>query len=186
MTGRYQTRSGIWPGVFEPSNTGGLPHNETTIAELLKSKGYATSIVGKWHLGVGKDNEYLPQSHGFDSYFGVPYSHDMCACVTCFYPSDHCLDNCDKRYVQCPLFANTTIVEQPVNLLTLDDQYTEQATKWISDKATEKTPFFLYLAFQVSVILHIIYNTFTHKKVCNRVCSNLRLSYLKDKDFFSI
>ena len=65
MTGRYQTRSGIWPGVFGANSAGGnvgvflslanpnvlgLPHNETTIAEVLKEEGYATAIVGKWHL----------------------------------------------------------------------------------------------------------------------------------------
>ena len=46
----------------------GLPHNETTIAEGLKSVGYKSSIIGKWHLGVGHNNEYLPTKQGFDSY----------------------------------------------------------------------------------------------------------------------
>ena len=49
--------------------TVGLPHNETTIAEYLKEVGYSTAIVGKWHLGVGANNEYLPTNHGFDYYY---------------------------------------------------------------------------------------------------------------------
>ena len=49
--------------------TVGLPHNETTIAEYLKEVGYSTAIVGKWHLGVGANNEYLPTNHGFDQYY---------------------------------------------------------------------------------------------------------------------
>ncbi len=53
LTGRYQTRSGIYPGVLEDDSIGGLPHNETTIAEILKPLGYKTAIIGKWHLGVG-------------------------------------------------------------------------------------------------------------------------------------
>ncbi len=57
LTGRYQTRSGIYPGVFEEKDVGGLPHNETTIAEMLKPLGYKTAIVGKWHLGVGEYTE---------------------------------------------------------------------------------------------------------------------------------
>ena len=149
LTGRYQSRSGIWPGVLLPSHTGGLPLNETTIAELLKTQGYATGIVGKWHLGVGKDNIYLPPNHGFDSYFGVPYSHDMCPCTTCFYPNTHCWNSCDPTYTKCPLYENTTIVEQPVDLLSLDERYAQHAKDWISEKAAGKSPFFMYLSFQV-------------------------------------
>ena len=69
MTGRFQIRSGVYPSVFHVPSIGGLPHNETTIAEYLKEAGYTTGIVGKWHLGVGANNEYLPTNHGFDSYY---------------------------------------------------------------------------------------------------------------------
>ena len=68
LTGRYQTRSGVWPGVFSPPDIGGLPWNETTIAEYVKQAGYSTAIVGKWHLGVGLNGEYLPAHQGFDYY----------------------------------------------------------------------------------------------------------------------
>lgn len=77
MTGRYQTRSGIYPGVLYPGSIGGLPLNETTIAEVLKPLGYATAAVGKWHLGVGAKGMFLPTQQGFDQYLGIPYSHDM-------------------------------------------------------------------------------------------------------------
>jgi len=63
--------------VLYPGSRGGLPLNETTIAELLKPLGYATAAVGKWHLGVGPKGMYLPTHQGFDQYLGIPYSHDM-------------------------------------------------------------------------------------------------------------
>nr|XP_033815396.1 arylsulfatase A isoform X2 [Geotrypetes seraphini] len=77
LTGRYQTRSGIYPGVFYPGSRGGLPLSEITIAEMLKMQGYATAIVGKWHLGVGVNGSFLPTRQGFDHFLGVPYSHDQ-------------------------------------------------------------------------------------------------------------
>ena len=77
LTGRYQTRSGIYPGVLYPGSIGGLPLNETTIAELLKPLGYATAAVGKWHLGIGAKGMFLPTNQGFDQYLGIPYAHDM-------------------------------------------------------------------------------------------------------------
>lgn len=77
LTGRYQTRSGIYPGVLYPGSRGGLPLNETTIAEVLKPLGYATAAMGKWHLGVGANGKFLPTKQGFDQYLGIPYSHDM-------------------------------------------------------------------------------------------------------------
>lgn len=74
MTGRQFPRTGV-PGVFRPTTRDGLNTNETTIAEQLKKKGYATAIVGKWHLG--QRQVYLPVNRGFDYYLGIPYSDDM-------------------------------------------------------------------------------------------------------------
>lgn len=74
MTGRQPTRIGV-PGVYTPVTNAGLPLNETTVAEFLKTQGYATGIMGKWHLG--QRHVYLPGSRGFDEYLGVPYSDDM-------------------------------------------------------------------------------------------------------------
>ena len=92
LRGRYQTRSGIYPGVLNCGSVGGLP--QTTTAELLKPKGYKTAIVGKWHLGVGNDGMYLPTHQGFDTYLSIPYSHDMCPCKICFYPNASCASSC--------------------------------------------------------------------------------------------
>lgn len=74
LTGCYPNRIGISGALF-PHNEVGLNAQETTIAEMLKEKGYATGIFGKWHLGHHK--EFLPLQHGFDEYVGLPYSNDM-------------------------------------------------------------------------------------------------------------
>ncbi|XP_065827553.1 arylsulfatase A-like [Oscarella lobularis] len=150
LTGRYQTRSGIWPGVFGANSAGGLPHNETTIAEVLKEEGYATAIVGKWHLGVGftKNNTYLPIHQGFDYYLGIPYSHDMCPCLICFYPDQPCFDKCRTSETPCPLFENSTIIQQPADFTTLAATYTNAATAFIRKNSESDQPFFLYVAYQ--------------------------------------
>ena len=143
LTGRYQTRSGIYPGVLRCGGVGGLPLNETTIAELVKTKGYKTAMVGKWHLGVGENGMYLPTHQGFDSYLGIPYSHDMCPCKTCFYPHAPCDISCLSGIVSCPLYENTDIIQQPVDLTTLAEKYSQAATGFIKDNAG-KNPFFTW------------------------------------------
>ncbi|KAG7456170.1 hypothetical protein MATL_G00248930 [Megalops atlanticus] len=146
LTGRYQTRSGIYPGVFYPGSRGGLPLNETTIAEVLKPLGYATAIIGKWHLGVGPDRMYLPTNQGFDHYLGIPYSHDQGPCqnLTCFPPDIKCFGTCDQGLVTIPLFANDTIKQQPVSLPDLEKSYSDFATQFIMTNTMRKQPFFLY------------------------------------------
>jgi arylsulfatase A-like enzyme len=72
MTGRQYTRVGC-PGVFGDSSTTGLPLNETTVADQLKKAGYATAIMGKWHLG--QRPMFLPGARGFDTYLGIPCVH---------------------------------------------------------------------------------------------------------------
>lgn len=74
MTGRQNLRTGV-PGVLPNSAPTGLPLNETTLAEQLKTVGYATAAVGKWHLGQRR--VYLPHNRGFDQYLGIPFSVDM-------------------------------------------------------------------------------------------------------------
>jgi arylsulfatase len=74
LTGRLPMRSGL-TRVLNPQSTGGLADSEITLAQALKPAGYATACVGKWHLGWQKP--YLPLHHGFDRYFGLPYSNDM-------------------------------------------------------------------------------------------------------------
>lgn len=148
LTGRYQIRSGIWPMVFGAAAIGGLPHNETTIAEGLKDVGYSTAMVGKWHLGVGENYMYLPTTQGFDHYLGIPYSHDSCPCIICFYPNQSCFDRCAASTAPCPLFEDDKIIQQPVDLTTLTQRYTDAATAFIQKSADVKTPFFLYVAYQ--------------------------------------
>ena len=86
LTGRYPTHVGV-PGVFFP-NRGhkGLSPEHQTIAEVLKTVGYATKAVGKWHLGDHK--EFLPTNQGFDSYYGIPYSNDMTPAYEMAYSKD--------------------------------------------------------------------------------------------------
>src|SRR3954447_14979793 len=79
LTGRLAVRSGMQGSekhhVLYPYNDGGLPQTEITIARALQTNGYATCAIGKWHLGCLP--QYLPTSHGFDYFFGLPYSNDM-------------------------------------------------------------------------------------------------------------
>ena len=79
MTGSYPKRVSLdstsWSGVLFPGEEKGLHADEITIAEILKTRGYATACIGKWHLG--DQPEYLPTRHGFDYYYGLPYSNDM-------------------------------------------------------------------------------------------------------------
>jgi arylsulfatase A-like enzyme len=82
LTGRLPVRSGMFgspagasPKVFRDSAAEGLPLEEVTVAELLKSAGYRTGMIGKWHLG--QLPRFLPMEQGFDAWFGIPYSHDM-------------------------------------------------------------------------------------------------------------
>ena len=98
----------------------GLNRDETTLADVLKARQYQTMCIGKWHLG--RPQQYLPTSRGFDEYFGIPYSNDMNPRV---------------------LLHNTEVVEQTANLESLTQRYTEQATKFIT--ASKGSPFFLYM-----------------------------------------
>ncbi|KAJ0029232.1 hypothetical protein NQD34_004229 [Periophthalmus magnuspinnatus] len=146
LTGRYQTRTGIYPGVLYPDSIGGLPLNETTIAEVLKPAGYATAAVGKWHLGYGANGMYLPTNQGFDHYLGIPYSHDMGPCknLTCFPPDVKCFGLCDVGSVTVPLMKNEKIIQQPANFLELEKAYSDFATNFILTSTQKQQPFFLY------------------------------------------
>ena len=119
LTGRYPTRVGV-PRVLMPPDKDGLNLDETTLANMLKARGYRTMCVGKWHLG--RPDAYLPTSRGFDEYFGIPYSNDMNPRV---------------------LMHNTEVIEDPAILESLTARYTEQATKFIA--ASKSSPFFLYM-----------------------------------------
>uniref|UniRef100_A0A8C6YH06 Arylsulfatase A n=1 Tax=Naja naja TaxID=35670 RepID=A0A8C6YH06_NAJNA len=148
LTGRYQTRSGVYPGVFYPGSQGGLPLAEVTVAELLKERGYATAMVGKWHLGLGPNGTFLPTNQGFDHFLGVPYSHDQGPCqnLTCFPPNTRCFGVCDQGVVPVPLFLNWSIAQQPIYFPHLVGHYHAFARDFITISAQRKQPFFLYYA----------------------------------------
>ena len=142
MTGRLPIRNGMCSNkqrVLFPNSTGGLPASELTIAALLKKQDYKTACVGKWHLGHLP--QYLPTSHGFDSYFGIPYSNDMDSVV----PKGTEKWRPPKvEYFNVPLMRDDKIVERPAEQNTITKRYTEEAVKII--KENKDKPFFLYLA----------------------------------------
>lgn len=125
MTGRYPFRCGM---TQNPAPDGGpaadalaMPKSEITLAQVLKSAGYATGMVGKWHLGHKPGS--LPTERGFDEYFGIPYSNDM-------------------RPVQ--VLEGTEVAEYPVVQATLTTRYAKRATDFI--QSSKDKPFFLYFA----------------------------------------
>lgn len=144
MTGRLPIRSGMCSSrrrVLFPDSAGGLPQSEVTIAKALKPQGYATAAIGKWHLGHLP--QYLPTSHGFDSYFGIPYSNDMDR-VTGDPKGRAAFWDPKSDYWNVPLMRNEEIVERPADQNTLIKRYSEDAVRFIEEKKDE--PFFLYLA----------------------------------------
>jgi len=125
MTGRYPFRCGMTqnpaPDGGPAADALGLPKSEVTLAHVLRSAGYATGMVGKWHLGHKAG--WLPTERGFDEYLGIPYSNDM-------------------RPVQ--LLEGTQVVEYPVVQATLTQRYTARAVRFIEQN--KGRPFFLYFA----------------------------------------
>ena len=148
LTGCYAKRVGGL-GVLFPRDKRGLNPDEITIADLLKTKGYATACIGKWHLGHLK--EFLPTSQGFDTYFGVPYSNDMTIDATQPLANDVVLregvtlENIKNRVKKnlVPLMRDTEIIEYPADQNTLTKRYTEEAISFI--KKNKAKPFFIYL-----------------------------------------
>ncbi|MFB3905075.1 MAG: sulfatase [Acidobacteriota bacterium] len=145
MTGRLPIRSGMCSDVrrvlFHDSG-GGLPRDEITIAEALKSRGYATACIGKWHLGHLP--QFLPTENGFDSYFGIPYSNDMDP-VPGVPKGIRRFQEPKVEYWNVPLMRNKEVIERPANQATLTRRYTDEAIKFI--QAQKSSPFFLYLAY---------------------------------------
>jgi arylsulfatase A len=143
LTGRYPIRNGMCGDrrVLFPNSKGGLPPDEITIAEALKSMSYATAQIGKWHLGIHTGSRPLDQ--GFDESFGLPYSNDMDsrpdlpkgASGSPNPPSDGW---------NVPLLRNGEVIEQPAIQTSLTKRYTEEATRFIREKKAK--PFFLYFA----------------------------------------
>ena len=136
MTGAYPMRNGLqtgyWHPVLMPGDPQGIHADEITVAEALNEQGYAAGIVGKWHLG--DQPEFLPNAHGFDYYFGLPYSNDMSP----FMPRN------TRNHPPLPLLRNGEVVrEVPEDQSFLTGEYTAEALKFIDDH--REGPFFLYI-----------------------------------------
>jgi arylsulfatase A-like enzyme len=150
MTGRYPQRIGMAGNrrVLFPDSVGGLQASELTIPELLKPLGYATGMVGKWHLGHLPP--YLPTEHGFDRYFGIPYSNDMDNIAPKELRKNRGVFNDPKiEHFNVPLLSGNSAtgvrqIERPANQHTITKRYTEQAVAFIRESKDQ--PFFLYLA----------------------------------------
>jgi arylsulfatase A-like enzyme len=136
LTGSYPRRVSLHRDsknhcVLIPGSNKGLNPDEVTIAEILRSKGYATGCFGKWHLG--DQHKFLPNNHGFDTYFGVPYSNDM--------------DWKERGDPPLPFMHDNTVVKAPV-----DQRY---LTQWCTDKTIEfirdnyEAPFFTYIPYNM-------------------------------------
>jgi arylsulfatase A len=161
LTGRHYKRVGV-PGVLFPNNKNGLNPNEITIARLSQKLGYRTFIIGKWHLGHLA--RYLPTRHGFDFFYGIPYSNDMG------------IDPANARFAKnallregktldlvrtekpkggkAPLMRGEEVIEYPVDQTTLTQRYTAEAMRVIREY--KDRPFFLYLPHAMPhVPLHV-------------------------------
>jgi arylsulfatase A-like enzyme len=142
MTGRYAARMGIQQmhlaNVLTFQDKTGLPTNETTVATALKARGYATACIGKWHLGHLAPHR--PLDHGFDYYYGIPYSNDMQPSIL-------------KRMDE--------VIEEPVKQETLTWRYTQEAVKFIEQNKGK--PFFLYLPHNMPHIPLFASNKFKGK-----------------------
>ena len=150
LTGAYPPRVGV-PKVLWPNLPGGLNNQELTIADMLKTKGYTTACIGKWHLG--DKAQYLPTMQGFDSYYGIPFSNDMSVnpnskvSDTIVFREGMTLDSLREkkwRGRRVPLMQQDKVIEYPVDQTTLTKRYTERAVNFI--KENKEKPFFLYLA----------------------------------------
>ena len=128
LTGCYPNRIGIL-GALGPRNQHGIHDQETTLAELLKARGYATAIFGKWHLG--HHPRFLPTRHGFDEYYGLPYSNDML-------PREGRMD-----YPPLPLIDQDQTIAVMPDQSQLTRQYTERAVRFIAKN--KDRPFFVYV-----------------------------------------
>ncbi|MDA8744087.1 sulfatase [Rubripirellula amarantea] len=149
LTGTYHTRLGI-AGALGPRSQIGINPDETTLAELCKSKGYDTAMIGKWHLG--HNPKFLPTQHGFDQYYGIPYSNDMWP----LHPESVAKRQNDP-HANIPWPALPMIVADqkkgvrvvnddmlPEHQAEMTQEFTRRSVEFIKNRADK--PFFLYLA----------------------------------------
>lgn len=133
LTGNYANRIGIH-GALGPSNTHGIHDDEVTLGELFQSRGYATAMYGKWHLG--HHPQFLPTRHGFDDYYGVPYSNDMWP----YHPEN------PDAWGDLPTFEGEDIVGYNTDQTRFTTDFTNRGVAFIKESVTAGAPFFLYVA----------------------------------------
>src|SRR5690606_26197411 len=164
LTGCYPNRVGI-TGALGPTSKIGLNPSETTIAEMLRTEGYRTAAIGKWH--VGHHLPFLPLQQGFDEYLGLPYSNDM---VPFYYDGTRNFPPGQERratYPELPLIRGNEVERM---LTSLDDQsalttlYTETAVDFI--ERNRNSPFFLYLAHSMPHVPLAVSEKFAGKSEC--------------------
>jgi arylsulfatase A-like enzyme len=129
LSGCYPNRVGIL-GALGPNSKNGIKDAETLLPEYLKKVGYSTAIFGKWHLGDSA--QYSPLRHGFDTYFGLPYSNDM-------WPNHPTA----KNFPPLPLREDDKVLELNPDQSKLTGWYTDRGVKFI--EANKDKPFFLYM-----------------------------------------
>jgi arylsulfatase A-like enzyme len=139
MTGCYPNRVGIL-GALGPLSPIGISDHELTMGQMFKSRGYATMIVGKWHLGA--QPQFLPTRHGFDHWYGLPYSNDM-------FPKKP-----NGKVPELPLYEDEKVIARNPDQSQLTTNYTQHAVSFI--ETNKDHPFFLYLAHSMPhVPLHV-------------------------------
>ena len=146
LTGNYPPKTGLTKVLF-PKDEKGLGSDQVTIAAVLKTAGYRTAAIGKWHLGHLP--RFLPTAKGFDSYLGIPYSNDMTIASgmtfsgTCVFRERMSADS-KPTPDKVPLMRDDEVIEYPVDQRTLTQRYTEEALRIIEEESDE--PFFIYYA----------------------------------------
>jgi arylsulfatase A-like enzyme len=158
MTGCIAQRVGIG-GVLFPRNNHGLNPDEKTLPELLKAQGYATAIVGKWHLG--NQDLFQPLNHGFDTWYGTPSSNSQGFdpsikqyAEDCVWRESHTRESILKlKEAPCPLVRDNVVIEVPADQTQFTQRYTREAIQFITEHKDK--PFFLYLPHNmVHIPLH--------------------------------
>ena len=132
LTGSYPNRIGIHNALM-PNSKVGLNPKETTLAEMLKNKGYATAIFGKWHLGDAP--EFMPTKQGFDEYFGIPYSNDMWP----LHPQQGPIFD----FGPLPVYENEKVIDTLTDQTNLTTLITQNSVDFI--ERNKDNPFFLYI-----------------------------------------
>ncbi len=143
LTGCYPNRLGIH-GALNPSATHGLADGELTLAELCRDAGYATAMFGKWHLGCLPP--FFPTRHGFDEWYGIPYSNDM-------WPNH---PESPKAWVDLPTYDGDEVVALNGDQSRFTTDFTERTVDFIERSVADERPFFAYLAHPMPhVPLHV-------------------------------